>query len=463
MYKIVAHHVGARGFGVSFNVPPIFKNDIAHVLFEADTDAVGRMEAEMNCPHAQMLSEKYVLPYCLGRKDGRALLNITRNSYASSLFSPNKEFYRYYCELAIDAAIYDVTYEDMLEVIANVEVEVHSLDGLLASGKIPISSPPDFLSLDTQGFELEILYGAEKTLSEGVLGLVSEVEMLPMYSGQPLLGDILKFATEHGFIFAGFTSQYDVSPHRAPIGVRGKALPGFGDALFFRDIKTLTEDQFPKDQLYVMLQKLAFIAISFGFVEYGIAAAKSAEELSGRISTDLSRELGKFGYAKFLSQMKLVLNQMESLFPPVHAVPDDSRPKGDKDTSWYNKYHQAALSAFRDCDSVASPNVADSIGNPRIDVKEYQLARLVYKMLPERIARRLRRRIYPTQLASKTPQLAVPGRGIKTYTAFEELLDDWGFAGPAYIVRQRRLAAEPFVRSLSPAMTEAGKHAHIRR
>ena len=463
MFKIVSHHVGGRGYGVSFNVPLAFRDDVVHVLYEADADAVRRMELELDCPHAQMLSEKYVLPYCLGRKNRHSLLNITRNSYASSLFAPNEDFHRYYCEIPIDVAVYDVLYAPMLEVVAKVEVEVHSLDELLASGKVPISRAPDFLSLDTQGYELEVLHGAKKALSEGVLALVSEVEMLPMYAGQPLLGDVLNFATAHGFIFAGFTSQYEVSPHRAPIGARGRALPGFGDALFFRDIKTLTEDQFPSDQLYVMLHKLAFIAISFGFVEYGIAAIKSAEELSGRISTDLNRELGKYGFGKFLSQMKLTLSQLETLFPPVHAVPDDSRPKGDTYTSWYNKYHQAALSAFRDSESVTLSKVTDSTENPRDYVKGYQLTDRVYNMLPEQIGRWLRRRLYPAQLTPKTLQSPESKRGIKTYTPFEELLNEWGFVGPAYIVRQRRLAAEPFVRSLSPAMTEAGKHAHIQR
>lgn len=462
MHKIVAHHVGARGFGVSLNMPPTFGSDIVHVLYEADADAVKRMELELDSPHARMLSEKYVLPYCLGRKNGRANLNITRNSYASSLFSPNPEFHRYYCEIPIDAAVYDVTYEAMLEVVRQVEVEVHSLDELLATGKVPIARAPDFLSLDTQGFELEILHGAKKALSDGVLGIISEVEMLPMYSGQPLLGDILKFATEQGFLFAGFTAQYDVSPHRAPIGARGKALPGFGDALFFRDIKTLADDRFSVDNRYIMLRKLSFIAVSFGFVEYAIAAANVAEKIKEKVSPGVLDRAGERKYSKFLDEMKTALDTMDALFPPVHAVPDDARPKGDANTSWYNKYHQASLRQYGDAARPASAaNSTDTPIAAREKIKQFHFVRGVYRLLPEGFARRLRRLLFPEPIApaARPQQATVPG--VKTYTPFEELLENWGFSGPAYLVRQRRLGAEPFVRSLSPEMADAGKLAHI--
>src|SRR5262249_12181761 len=225
--KIVAHHVGARGFGVSFNVPDAFRPEVTHVLYEADVECVERMRHDADSPLAQALSEKYVLPYCLGRKRSSASLNITANAYASSLFPPDPGFYQYYCEIPIDTAVYDVAYREMLELARKADVEVHSLDELFAEGKIPLATPPDCLSLDTQGSELEILEGARNTLSQGVLGVVSEVEMIPMYSGQPLLGDILNFMRRQGFIFAGFTASYEISSYRAPIGFRARAFPGF--------------------------------------------------------------------------------------------------------------------------------------------------------------------------------------------------------------------------------------------
>jgi FkbM family methyltransferase len=446
MHKIVAHHVGARGFGVSLNLPAIFSSDIAHVLYEADAEAVKRMELETENSQAQMLSEKYVLPYCLGRKQERATLNLTRNAYASSLFSPNKEYYQYYCEIPIGSAVYDVNYEAMLEVVRQVEVEVQTLDELIATGKVPIARAPDFLSLDTQGFELEILHGAKKALSEGVLGMISEVEMLPMYSDQPLLGDILKFATDQGFIFAGFTAQFDVSPYRAPIGARGKAFPGFGDILLLRDIKTLTEDKFSVDKLYVMLRKLSFISVSFGHIEYAIAAANAAEKLKEKVSPSLMAQAVNHKYSEFLDEMKNVLNQTVELFPPVHAMPDDARPQGDMNTSWYNKYHQSAIDRYNE-------TIGPTLAEQRAKSKE--------KMLHFRILRKLLRYLSYELVVPVTPRQVITVPGVNPLSLFEELLVKWGFSGPAEIVRQRRLMSEPYVRSLSPEMLEAGKYAHI--
>jgi len=37
--KILAHHVGGRGFSVSFNCRPVFSDDVVHILYEADANA----------------------------------------------------------------------------------------------------------------------------------------------------------------------------------------------------------------------------------------------------------------------------------------------------------------------------------------------------------------------------------------------------------------------------------------
>lgn len=466
--KLVAHHIGARGFGVSFNIPARFREDVVHVLYEADADAVRRMEGELDSEHAKMLREKYVLPFCMGRRRGRAKLNITANSYASSVFPPAPGFFRYYCEIPIDAGTYDVTYREMLEVVREVEVEVHALDELFAEGRIPIDAVPDFLSLDTQGYELEILHGAEQTLGRGVLGIISEVEMIPMYEGQPLLGDILNFATARGFLFAGLTTQFDVSPHRAPVGVRGKALPGFGDALFLRDLAWFTEARFPADQLYVMLHKLAFIAVSFSLIEYALAALAQAESLRDRVTAAVAKALQRHEYARFLDEMKRTATAMESLFPPVHAVPDDSRPAGDRRTSWYNAFHQAAMSRYAAMQAAAQTGTTD----PVAALKQSSIARLVYGLLPGRLARALRRRLIAGAGVAAVPANpgvnpdvadAAPMPTVQTFTPFKTMLDNWGFAGPAYVVRRRRLASEPFVRSLDAEMYRAGAEAHLPR
>src|SRR5437016_1440030 len=174
--KIVAHHVGGRGFGVSFNPPDHFKGDIVHVLYEADSECVDEMNLNPNTPQADLLGERHLFPYCLGRLKGTGKLNITANTYASSMLSPDSDFLKnYYCEIQIGPAHYDVTYDDMLQVIKQADVEVHTLDHLFAEDKLPARLRPDLLSLDTQGLERDIMQGAERVIRDGVLAIVSEV------------------------------------------------------------------------------------------------------------------------------------------------------------------------------------------------------------------------------------------------------------------------------------------------
>lgn len=456
--KLVAHHVGARGFGVSLNVPAGFREDVVHVLYEADAEAVERMKAEADSAAARMLAEWHVLPYCLGRSHGKALLHVTANSYASSIFPPSPGFARYYCEIPIDAAVYDVDYGAMLEVAKKVEVEVHALDELIAAGKVPVDSPPDFLSLDTQGYERDILEGAKDALAKSVIGVVCEVEMIPMYTGQPLLGDILTFMAKQGFLFAGFTAHFEVSPYRAQVGVRGKAFPGFADALFLRDLSTLGENADSPERLYARLCKLAFVSVCFGYVEYALGAFSAAVRLRDKVPEPVLAGLRERKYVRFLEEMTRAAEKQPAVYPPIHAVSDDSRQKDDSRTSWYDKYHNAAIKRFTERQTPTPAVAAETDKGPW--TRRSRLARAAYRLLPARIGRALKRRLLPpSQEGTPAPSAA----SVVSYTPFERVLDDWGFAGPAQIVRQRRLAVEPYLRSLDREMAEAAQHAHLPR
>ena len=60
-------------------------------------------------------------------------------------------------------------------------------------------SRPDFIKIDTQGYELEILTGGEKTLSSAEFVLL-EVSFLDVYKNCPLVVDVLNFMQAHGFV-----------------------------------------------------------------------------------------------------------------------------------------------------------------------------------------------------------------------------------------------------------------------
>ncbi|MFM8949052.1 MAG: FkbM family methyltransferase, partial [Acidimicrobiaceae bacterium] len=103
-----------------------------------------------------------------------------------------------------------------------------TLDSALAS-KIQ----PDFLKLDTQGSELDILHGATASL-QNCLGLEVEVEFREMYQSQPLFGDLSKFLLDNDFDFVDFVA-FGKWERSRPDGLRtflGELI--HADALFLR-------------------------------------------------------------------------------------------------------------------------------------------------------------------------------------------------------------------------------------
>ena len=58
----------------------------------------------------------------------------------------------------------------------------------------------DFLNIDTQGFEMEVLKGASKILKEDVKYIILEINKKELYEGCPLVKDIDSFLKKSGFI-----------------------------------------------------------------------------------------------------------------------------------------------------------------------------------------------------------------------------------------------------------------------
>jgi hypothetical protein len=74
------------------------------------------------------------------------------------------------------------------------------LDDLIAREALP---PPDLLKLDVQGFELEVLRGAEKAL-QSAKWVLSEVSFESYYDQQALFAEIAGYLAAHGFEVCAF-------------------------------------------------------------------------------------------------------------------------------------------------------------------------------------------------------------------------------------------------------------------
>jgi FkbM family methyltransferase len=108
--------------------------------------------------------------------------------------------------------------------MGQVEVPVVTLDSYCQELKIP---EVHLVKLDTQGFELEVLKGAERSLSE-VWAVYSEVQFSPIYEGQAEFWQLDRFMREHDFRLYNF---YHLGTH-AETGQLGA-----GDAMWVNNRK----------------------------------------------------------------------------------------------------------------------------------------------------------------------------------------------------------------------------------
>lgn len=114
----------------------------------------------------------------------------------------------------------------------NVE-KVEQMSAITLDSALTSEIKPDFLKLDTQGSELDILQGATATL-QNCLGVEVEVEFREMYQSQPLFGDLSKFLLNNNFDFIDFVA-FGKWERSRPDGLRtflGELI--HADALFLR-------------------------------------------------------------------------------------------------------------------------------------------------------------------------------------------------------------------------------------
>ena len=399
-------------------------------------------------------------------------------------------FFQYYCELKIGPAVYDVTYDDMLKVVKQVEVEIHSLDQLFSSGELQAKLRPDFLSLDTQGLERDIMEGAQRVIQEGVLGIVAEVEIASMYEGHPLLGDVLHVMNSYGFHFAGFTNLQEISPYRAPIGLRGKSFPGFGDALFLRKVETFERMGLSNPELFLKASTLAFISLVFGHVEYALKALSLATSLRSEVQSDILKRLGDRTYFGFLRQVEVAAREVESLHPPIFGIPDMARLRDFSylAPSWYDLHHEEAVKNFHELKQPGRGTIFTSFPSETwanrlcAPLRRLFVVRLlspnarIRDLILTRPHQAIAKIVYYSAVYIQRAFLILSGARLSVlnarrerprsemmdlpeegYSSFELVLVHHGLTSVADTVRQKRVAAEQFVRSLRPGWREAGQ------
>jgi FkbM family methyltransferase len=117
----------------------------------------------------------------LGAQPGRAQLNVSGDLEASSVLQMLDRHLRH-----CPASAY----------VGVEEVEVATLDGL--SRSVLPTDERTYLKLDVQGYELEVLRGAEELLDRIEL-VEAELSLVPLYDSGPLYREVIDYLDQRGF------------------------------------------------------------------------------------------------------------------------------------------------------------------------------------------------------------------------------------------------------------------------
>jgi FkbM family methyltransferase len=178
----------------------IISNGFKGEIFSIEPSSEAFSELVIN---SQRFRKWHVVPRCaLGASEGEVTLNISENSYSSSILGILSTH-----TTAAPGSVY----------VRKESVKLETLDRLFASDDA--KGRNCFLKLDVQGFEDQVLAGGEKILNR-IGGVKIELSLFQLYSEQSLHGELIESLEKYGFLLwnlepgfsdenSGQTFQYD--------------------------------------------------------------------------------------------------------------------------------------------------------------------------------------------------------------------------------------------------------------
>ncbi|BAZ16562.1 methyltransferase FkbM family protein [Calothrix sp. NIES-4071] len=249
-------NVGSRKLGINDDYASlgweIFAPNLSIYGFDADADACE--EANANIEARQVNWKEKHIPLALGSSVGESTLYVTKHPMCSSLYPPNEPYLKRFQGLS-----------ELVNLDFSLEIEITTLDTFCQSEGI---TEIDFLQIDVQGADLDVLKGANAILENSVLAIQIEVEFSPLYQNQPLFTDVDIFLRNQGFSLFDLATSYRT---RSNSPIQSTIHPGqllWADAFFFRDL--IKEDTDINLKTPEQIFKLACIADIMHFPDYAL-------------------------------------------------------------------------------------------------------------------------------------------------------------------------------------------------
>lgn len=215
---LVVVDIGARGgFEQHWS---LYGDQVELIGFEADSEECERLNQQISN------SRNRLFPIALHQNRGKKTFYVTAYPSASGFYPPDMNQVQRFPDKV------------NLSVVKTLEMDTVDFDSFASENGIDYV---DFMKLDTEGSELDILKGAIRFLKKSVIGLSVELLFQQWHKEQPVFGDVDSFLRPLGFrLFdlAIYRSSREALPvpksSPVPSSVeRGQVV--WGEALYLRD------------------------------------------------------------------------------------------------------------------------------------------------------------------------------------------------------------------------------------
>jgi FkbM family methyltransferase len=199
-------------------------------------------------------------PIGLWSKKDKKILYLKKFSKASTIYPTNDEFLSSFLNF------------ECHKNVGTSEIKLDSLENVLNKGPFP-----DFIKIDAEGADLEILKGAEKFISSSCLGLQVEVSFVERHKNSAFFSDIEIFLRSFGFSLMDLKSEKWIRTNNV-FGINSRAQIIWADAIFLLSKQTLL-----KRLLFLKLEdrqntlaKFITILLAYNMHDYAIDICQSA-------------------------------------------------------------------------------------------------------------------------------------------------------------------------------------------
>ena len=176
-----------------------------HQLIHPIASLVHAVCFELNESGCEELRQKYkndrifaqlsIVQAALFSRVSKQKLYITNVPTNTSILEPNRDFIKRY--QADKFAVKEVG-----------SVSTRTLDSIIYGKNLSGKTMGEFIKLDTQGSEYDILRGAKRVLKERCLGVWCEVEFFEVYRKQKTFSDIDSLLKKYGLFLYGIYPHY---------------------------------------------------------------------------------------------------------------------------------------------------------------------------------------------------------------------------------------------------------------